>query len=555
MKMKRTILMMAGCMFGLLLFGQKTAPKVSKKTTQVTVSIPSRPASVDPMIYGQMLEDCNDRVIYGGVVGEDGSERPHVTALLKELNMPVVRWPGGTYVHEYDWEKGTGPRHERPTVSTFAWGGIENHQFGTDEFLAWCRQVGTVPYINLNMGNKIYGGSLGDALNWLEYVNGPAVTVFGQKRAQNGHPEPYGVPFWCIGNENYGPWGRQNAETARVYSGRLHKWAGTIKNLYPDVHLLGVGHTYNWNDTVLRQNGELIDFLTLHFYMGAGVKDGLLENETSTTFAPAKLEMQLAKNVKLLEAVNARLGRADHPIRFSIDEWNCRHSVFDGEKHVFTRNDDRRQYDVATVAGMLNVFIRQSPAMGMANYIFPVNGHGLIRTVGETDAYRTPPFYIFELYRKYMTGSRWEVAIEGLEITLPVQKLAISGDFDPELNAGEVTLSPVDGTAIHSTDGNVYLALINRSPDESQRIKVTLPKGWSPDKIWKLESGNINDANTIDRSQISPQTVELKKRSETLSVTISPCGFNLIRCCPVVSGSVKPAKETVTEIKPYLCDR
>ncbi|MDR1601416.1 MAG: hypothetical protein LBS42_03205 [Tannerella sp.] len=224
--MKKIILITAGCMFGLLLFGQKNvAPKVSKTTTQVTISIPDRPASIDPMIYGQMLEDCNDRVIYGGVVNEDRSERPHVTTLLKELDMPVVRWPEGTYIHEYHWEKGAGPKQERPTVSTRVWGGIENHQFGTDEFLEWCRQLGTVPYINFNMGNQIYGGSLGDALNWLEYVNGSTKTVFSQKRAKNGHPEPYNVPYWCIGNENYLPAGRHNRETAQVYSGRLHLWA------------------------------------------------------------------------------------------------------------------------------------------------------------------------------------------------------------------------------------------------------------------------------------------------------------------------------------------
>jgi alpha-N-arabinofuranosidase len=529
--MKKSILITVGCMFGLLLFGQKNVmPKISKKITQITISVPDKSALIDPMIYGQMLEDCNDRVIYGGVVNEDGSERPHVTALLKELNMPVVRWPGGTYVLEYDWEKGVGAKQERPTVPTFAWGGVDNFQFGTDEFLEWCRQVGTIPYINFNMGNQVYGGSLGDALNWLEYVNGSEKTVFGQKRAKNGHPKPYNVPYWCIGNENYLPAGRQNGETAQIYSDKLYLWASTIKNIYPDVSLLGVGHTYHWNDTVLRQNGQLMDFLTLHFYMRANVKDDVLEDELFTVFSPAKVELQIEKNAKLLDAVNTRLGRTDNPIRLCIDEWNCRHSVFDGKKYVFTRNDDRRQYDVVTVAGMLNVFIRQSPAMGMANYIFPVNGHGLIKTVGDTDAYRTPSFYVFELYRKYMTGTRWDLKIEGSEITLPLEKLAVTGDINHDLNAGDITLGLIDGTATLSTDGNIYIALINRSPDESQRIKITIPKGYVSDKIWKLESKNINHANTLNAPLITPQTIELKKRSETLSVILSPCGFNLIRC-------------------------
>jgi alpha-N-arabinofuranosidase len=504
--------------------------KVSKQITNVNIIIPDKPALIDPMIYGQMLEDCNDQVIYGGVVDKYGNERPHVTALLKELNMPIVRWPGGTFVHEYDWAKGIGPKKDRPVVQERAWGGVENYQFGTDEFLEWCKQVGTVPYINFNMGNQIYGGSLGDALNWLEYVNGSPKTVFGQKRGKNGHTEPYQVGYWCIGNENYGPWGRQNSETAKQYSDRLHLWASTIKNIYPDVHLLGVGHTYHWNDSVLQQNGNLIDFLTLHLYMRAKMKNDVLEDESFTTFAPAKAEIAIKKNAELLNSINTKLGRTNTPIRFSIDEWNCRHSVFKDDKYGFTRNDARRLFDVTAIAGMLNVFIRQSPAVGMANYIFPVNGHGLVKTVGETDAYRTPPFYVFELYRKYMTGLQLNMDIKGPSISLPLQKLAIEGDLYSESNSGDIILTLVDGAVTQTDDGNISIALVNRSHEESQRITIKLPEGYVPDKMWKLESDNINHSNTKDSEIITPQVSELSRKSGNLTITISPCGFNLIRC-------------------------
>jgi alpha-N-arabinofuranosidase len=115
--------------------------------------------------------------------------------------------------------------------------------------------------------------------------------------------------------------------------------------------------------------------------MGAKLKDNLVQDPVYTLFAPLKTEMQIQKNVPLLDEINDRFQRTDHPIRFSIDEWNCRHLVFANAKYSFTRNDDRRLFDIVATAGMLNVFIRQSPHVGMANYIFPVNGHGLIRTV------------------------------------------------------------------------------------------------------------------------------------------------------------------------------
>jgi alpha-N-arabinofuranosidase len=505
---------------------------VSGQTTFVTVSIPDKPVSVDPMIYGQMLEDCNDRVIYGGIMDKDGNERPHVTELLKPLNMPIVRWPAGTYIHEYDWEKGIGPKKDRPVVPVHHWGGVENFQFGTDEFLAWCKEVGTVPYINFNMGNQIDGGSLGDALNWLEYVNGSEKTVFGQKRGLNGHIEPYHVKYWCIGNENYESWGRFNKETAQEYSNRLHQWASTIKSLYPDVQLLGVGHTCNWNDTVLQQNGSVIDFLTLHFYMRAKVKDNQLEDEVFTTFSPAKIEIQIQKNSELLDRINQRLGRTNHPIRFSIDEWNCRHSVSnESGKYAFTRNDDRRLFDVATVAGMLNVMIRQSPAVGMANYIFPVNGHGLIKTVGETDAYRTPPYYLFQLYRTYMIGSTLETNIQGASCSLPLEKIALDGDVNKDGNSGEIELTYMDAVSVQTDKKTIHVALINRSPKENQKIKLSLPSGYVPQKMWRLESDNINLSNTPDnRNVITPQEIELSKKDSGKAITILPCGWILIRC-------------------------
>ena len=515
-----TIIISACCMN--LAAQRKTAGQI----TRITVGIPSEQVPINPMIYGQMLEDCNDKVIYGGVVGERGEERPHVTSLLKELKIPVVRWPAGTYIFEYDWEKGIGPKKDRPVLPDLQWGGYENHQFGTDEFLAWCKDVGTVPYINFNMANKTAGGSLGDALNWLEYVNGSEQTPFGYKRSKNGHTEPYGVKYWCIGNENYlSTLGERSS--AGEYANELKRWATVIKNLYPDLHLLGVGHTSGWNDTVLSRTGNLIDWLTLHYYMRAKVKDGRLQEETLTTFAPAKVEIHIRNNADLLKRANSQLGRTENPIRFSIDEWNCRHSVFENGKYSFTRNDARRQFDVATVAGMLNVFVRQSSSVGMANYIFPVNGHGLVKTLGENDAYRTPPYYVFELFRNHMTGIRMDISVEGPVISLPLRDIAVEGSIDKNWNSGEIRLTLVDGAVAQNADGSICVTLVNRSPTESHKIRLRMPEGYKPEKMWQVESAGINDDNTpLQRDVIIPRETVL---TENRDIVLSPCGFALIR--------------------------
>jgi alpha-N-arabinofuranosidase len=526
--MKKIIAMTMCCFSCLLLFGQKNAmPKGSKETTQVAISIPDKPASINPMIYGQMFEDCNDQVIYGGIVGKNGEARPHIDEMLKPLRIPIMRWPAGTFIHEYHWERGIGPLDQRPVVEVTCWGGVENHRFGTDEFLRWCDKMGIESYINLNMANHPEGGTIEEALNWIEYTNGSQDTPYGKKRAKNGHPDPYGVRYWCIGNENWGSFGVHTKESAAEYADRLHQWASAIRKKHNDLKLLAVGHTYDWDKTVLEQNGTLIDILTQHYYVHTPVKNDSIVEPMNSLFAPAKMEAHLVKLGALLDEVNAGLGRQANPITLSIDEWNNRHQVFDGEQFKFTRNDLRRQFDVTVTAGMLNAFIRQCTTIGMANYIFPVNGHGLIRTVGDDDAFRTPLYYLFELYRKMMTGKRLDVAIDGPGVPASDLKLSIHGDAS-EMEPGNQNLPFIDGAAVLADDGSIHIAVINRSPDTPRVVKFSFPNNYIPIKKWEITHSDLNAYNSADdRDEIIPQEEALTPKRT--SFNIPPCGWMLIR--------------------------
>lgn len=503
----------------------------SIKTTVVRINFSDQPVAIDPMIYGQMLEDCNDHVIYDGIVNVDGSERTHVTDLLKPLQIPIVRWPAGTFIHEYHWENGIGPLEKRPVVKNFAWKGEETHLFGTDEFLAWCKKLNTVPYINFNMGNiPPYGGTLQEALNWVEYVNGSIQTPYGKKRAQNGYPEPYGVKFWCIGNENYGPWGRHTKESAEVYSKKLSEWAGSIRYKNPDLKLLAVGHSYNWNDTVLQNAGRFIDFLTQHYYITSKVKDGMLLNPEISLFAPAMVEAHLEKIGELITKINSSLGRMDRPIRLSIDEWNNRHLVLEGANYKFTRNDPRRQFDVAIAAEMLNIFIRQSPIVGMANYIFPVNGHGLVKTIGDGDAFATPVYYVFKQYRNWMVGTKLHAEVNGPGLSTTNIIPTLEGDAN-EIKLGAQTLNYIDVSAIITPKGEINIAFVNRSASVHQCVKLELPANYIPTRRWELSSPDINAANTPDdRNKITPKITDIKSSKKESNLVIPPCGLTIIQC-------------------------
>lgn len=504
------------------------------QVTTVKINIPEEPVEIDPMIYGQMLENVNDSVIYGGVTDKNGNVRRHLIPELKDLKMPVMRWPGGTVVYEYHWEKGIGPRSQRPVVDNLAWGGVENYQFGTDEFLQWCKEVGTVPYINLNMSlHPEYRATLGDALDWLEYVNGDENTKYGKLRAENGHPEPYNVQYWGIGNENYLRSGAGRVqETDEQYARRLKVWASTIRHYYPDLQLLGIGRTRKWNRTVLEENGHLIDFLTQHYYNTSRVKDGKILEPTRTLFAPAKMEAHLNLLGAQLDTVNKRLGRTDRPIRLSVDEWNNRHSVNEGTEFKFTRQSLRRQFDVAVVAGMLNAFIRQSPHVGMANYIFPVNGHGLIRTVGDTGAYLAPIYHVFRYYRNHLTGSKLETTVQGPSVATADIRPTIEGDaFDAQFPVD--SLAYVDAAAVLDSARHIYVSLVNRSHDSTREVEVEVPAGYSSETVWSLSSADINAANSAEnRNVIVPETSRTKSKKAKVRLEIPACGLKILHFVP-----------------------
>jgi len=502
-----------------------TAIAASPDVTRVAVSIPDRKDAIDPMIYGQMFEHVDSPMIYGGVVNKDGSERPHVTALMKELQIPVIRWPGGTVVHEYDWKRGIGPLDKRPAIPTRQWNEVENHRFGTDEFIKFCKKVGSEPYINFNMSNTYHPTNrLKDAMEWIEYVNGPADSEWGARRAGNGHPEPYGVKYWGIGNENWGGFGIHRKETAEEYAVRLKRWASTIRKSYPELELLGVGWGMDWDRTVLATAGPYIDFLKEHVYVTSSIVDGKLAHPERTLFAPVKIEAFFRELCPLVEETNSKLERTKRPIRISVDEWNNRHHfVIKGKRH-FSRMDDRRPFDAAVAANVLNVFIRHSPTIGMATYIFPVDSHGLIRTVGDKDAFKTPLYYVFQQYRRWMLGNRLDVRLSG-----PGRDMNFNFALDcpPGIRPLKGEVPFVDAAAALNSGGELTVAVVNRSHDTTLPVELSLPSGYVPEERWLLAHDDINARNTASRRDTVAPSME---RNDSRSFMLPPCGVCLVRC-------------------------
>lgn len=503
-------------------------PKVEGTSTQILIDNLSSQACIDPMIYGQMLEDCNDNVVYGGVVSKEGVENAAVAKKLSALQIPVMRWPAGTAIYDYEWQKGVGPI--RTAVKEKIWGGYEYYTFGTDEFISWCRKMNTEPYINIPMGNNnTFSHSLKDALDWVKYVNDTADSPMGALRARNGHESPYGVKYWCLGNENYLGNVFHSSESAEAYAAMFKDYASAIKRLFPDVRLLGVGHTGSWNKTVVSGCGEYLDFMTLHFYLNAKVDGSVLTEPEKTLFAPEKVEANIRLYARDLEEYNKSMGRTRNPIRFSVDEWNCRHSVRKGNGYSFTRKDARRLYDAAAIASMLNVFIHTSPNVGMANYIFPVNGHGLLKTVGEQDAYETPAYYVFDLYRRFMKGCAVGGSVRGPGLKdVNLTGLNLSGDADAALRNVTGDFCFVGCAAAVDGEGRLAVAMVNRSYDTPQRVALHVEGSVDEYEVveaWSVSHTDVCAENTPEnRHNVKASRITVVNNT----IELNPCAVAVV---------------------------
>jgi alpha-N-arabinofuranosidase len=196
-----------------------------------------------------------------------GGVRRDVFEKIKLLNTAFIRWPGGNVAQDYHWSWGVGPRDERLTWTNLSWKNEpEPSDFGTDEFVAFARAAGAEPSITVNVEGR--GATVDEAAAWVEYCNGPATSKYGAMRAANGHPAPFAIKFWEVGNEIWGDWVRGHSD-AETYARNYNRYAKAMRAVDPSIKLIAVGdNNMNWNRTVLRAAGASIDYLAIHHYYG-----------------------------------------------------------------------------------------------------------------------------------------------------------------------------------------------------------------------------------------------------------------------------------------------
>ena len=307
--------------------------------------------------------------------------RADTLKLLKELNAPVYRWPGGNFVSGYDWRDGIGDRDRRPPRKNPAWKGVEHNDFGLDEFMAFCKELGTEPYIAVNTG----AGEVDNALAELQYANGPADTGMGKLRAQNGHAEPYNVKFWGIGNEMYGDWqiGHMPVEQ---YAVKNNQFVDAFRAFDPNVKVIAVGAVGQWDEVIMRQCAEHMDLISEHFYVQQ--REDVVEH---VALVPRAVKHIADAHRKYREEFSELKGK---DIRIALDEWN----YWYGE-HVFGELGTRYfMKDGLGIAAGLHEYFRNSDMIEIANYAQTVNVIGCIKT-NKTNAQFETTGLALKLYR------------------------------------------------------------------------------------------------------------------------------------------------------------
>ena len=438
--------------------------------------------TINREIYGHFSEHLG-RCIYEGIwVGED-SDIPNVRGIrtdvveaLKEIDIPVLRWPGGCFADEYHWKDGIGPKEKRPEMINTTWGGIvENNHFGTHEFLDLCEQIGAEPYVNANVGS----GTPQEMMEWVEYMTSNAKSPIANMRRENGRDEPWKVSFLGVGNESWGCGGNMRAE---FYADLYRRFQTFCKN-YPGNKLYKIacgasGENYDWTDTLMSIAGHYMDGLSLHYYTlptgswsEKGRAIGFGEDEWFATLkGTLKMEELVTNHSAIMDVYDP-----EKRVGLIVDEWGTWYDPEPGpSKGILFQENTLRD---ALVAGInLNIFNHHADRVKMANIAQTANVlQALIFTDG-AKLLKTPTYHVFEMYKVHQGAELIASQLKGSDYTF-----------------GEESIASLNVSCSSKEAGVVNITLCNLDPNESQPLRCKLP-GY----VVKSVTGRVLTAEQMD---------------------------------------------------------
>ncbi|WP_375175080.1 alpha-N-arabinofuranosidase [Pseudooceanicola sp.] len=488
-------------------------------------------ARIDDRLYSAFIEHMG-RAIYSGIY-EPGHPRANaqgfrtdVMDLVRGLNIPAIRYPGGNFVSAYKWEDGIGPKEDRPVRLDLAWRSKETNQVGINEFAVWAEEAGIEMMLAVNLGTR----GIEEARNFVEYCNHPSGTYWSDLRRSHGVDQPYDVKMWCLGNEMDGPWQIGHME-AKEYGRLADETSKAVKAFGKGIETVVCGSsndempTYpDWERQVLEECYENVDYISLHKYFGNSSHD------TLNYFAKIEETGRYIQSIAgVIDYVKAKK-RAKNDIYICFDEWNVwyhnreQDSInwhsWDWPEAPALLEEDYNLEDAIFVGGLLNEFIRRSDRVKIACIAQLVNVIAPIRAERGGAAWATTIYYPYQFASLYGRGTALNVAVDA-----------------PRYNAKAAQdVSYLDVAAVLAPDGgSITLFAINRSLDETMDLYVAL-HGFDNLQVidHKVMGGNSAEARVANTSA-APDRIKPRDGSDlgmvdgALKGSLPAFSYNVIR--------------------------
>ncbi len=370
---------------------------------------------------------------------------PDIVKFTRESRLSILRWPGGNFASGYHWKDGIGPMDRRKTTKNVPWNMIEYNYVGTDEFMDFCRAVGAEPLIVVNAGN----GTPQEAADWVEYTNGSVNTKYGALRAKNGHPEPYNVKYWEIGNELWGSW-QIGHTTPEIYAIRYRKFYNAMTAVDPDIKVIANGQDLKWNGPIIREDSDILRSLSIHTLIGGSTSK---YTDPEEVFKSLMAYTYYYKDI--LRNLGKQMAEGVKIPKFAITELQ-----------IFTNKpmlpNNQTLSEALFYSGILNTSIRSRGLVEIITHSALVNhGGGLVKT--REFVYPNPVYYARKLY-SLQSGT---IPV-GLDVRSPVY--TSSGMYSPAIETPYL-----DAVAmINDKAGEINLILTNRNPEKALTVRIEL---------------------------------------------------------------------------------
>jgi alpha-N-arabinofuranosidase len=486
---------------------------------RITVHLDQPIGTIRPELYGHFAEHLGGCVDGGLWVGEDstipnfGGLRADAIEVLRKLNPPVLRWPGGCFADDYHWADGVGPRRDRPRTVNIHWGQtVENNHFGTHEFLNLCRFLGAQPYLAGNVGS----GNPREMRDWVEYCNFPGDSTLARRRSANGSPQPFSVRYWGVGNEN---WNCGGSFCPEDYAAEYKRFATYLRD-FGDAKLFLIacgpdGNDLDWTRRFFAKLGkkfERIHGYAAHYYCGTS-------GASATEFDVSQWYELIYKATLIEQLIGQQRALMDEfdphrRVGLVIDEWGTWHHRTPGRNPAFLWQQNTLR-DALVAAVTLDTFNRHADKLAMCNVAQVANVlQAMILAEGEK-LIVTPTYHVFDLYQVHQRARAVRVSVEA-----PALPVAVGGE--------RASLAGLMGSA-STKDGVLTISFVNPHASFPLEVEIDFPSAPREVSGWVLAHEELAAHNTFDEPEVVAPVPLREGCLRGNTYTAPPASVNVLR--------------------------